>query len=89
MRRSTRPGRGGLLAASALLAVLLPAVPTSAAESWPVPDQATIALDGLGFGHGRGLSQYGALGRGLEGQGYREIVEFYYPGPRGTGLAAR
>ncbi len=84
MRRSIRPDHTALVAASMLLALLLPTLPASAAaesaESWPVPDQATIALDGLGFGHGRGLSQYGALGRGRDGQGYRDIVEFYYPG---------
>ena len=80
MTRPTRPHRTALLTASVLLAALLPAFPAAAAdEPWPVPDQATIALDGLGFGHGRGLSQYGALGRGLDGQGYRDIVEFYYP----------
>ena len=45
-----------------------------------MPDDATITVDGLGFGHGRGLSQYGALERGKAGQAYREIVDFYYPG---------
>ena len=83
MTRSTRPDRTVLVTASVLLALLLPTLPASAAapaaESWPVPDQATIALDGRGFGHGKGLSQYGALGRGRAGHGYRDIVEFYYP----------
>ena len=45
-----------------------------------MPGDASITVDGLGFGHGRGLSQYGALARGRAGQDYREIVDFYYPG---------
>jgi SpoIID/LytB domain protein len=64
----------------ALLAVLAPLAPASADAPWTVPDDATITIDGLGFGHGRGLSQYGALERGKAGQAYREIVDFYYPG---------
>lgn len=64
-----------------LVAALVPAVPAVAAdEPWTVPDNATITIDGLGFGHGRGLSQYGALGRGRAGHGYESIVKFYYPG---------
>ena len=32
------------------------------------------------------MSQYGAEGAGRQGLGYREIVEFYYPGTKwGTG----
>ena len=64
----------------ALLAALAPAAPAAADDPWTVPDDATIAVDGLGFGHGRGLSQYGALERGKAGQTYRDIVDFYYPG---------
>lgn len=57
--------------------------PANAADQvWPVPPSATITIDGKGFGHGRGLSQYGALGRAQDHQTYREIVRFYYPGTR-------
>ncbi len=63
-----------------LAAVLVPAGAASADPPWQVPDDATITIDGLGFGHGRGLSQYGALGRGRAGQAYGGIVDFYYPG---------
>ncbi len=34
---------------------------------------------GAGFGHGRGLCQWGAIGQSLEGVGYEEILRFYYP----------
>lgn len=76
----------------ALLAVLLGAVglpvamaasPTAQAapaERWSVAGQTTITVAGQGYGHGRGMSQYGAEGAARQGLGYREIVEFYYPG---------
>jgi len=35
---------------------------------------------GSGWGHGVGLSQYGALGQALEGKGWQDIVAHYYPG---------
>ena len=34
---------------------------------------------GAGFGHGRGMCQWGALGLALSGANYREILRFYYP----------
>lgn len=39
-----------------------------------------IALRGVGWGHGVGLCQMGALGMALEGIHYREILSHYYPG---------
>jgi stage II sporulation protein D len=33
-----------------------------------------------GYGHGVGMSQYGANGMAKEGSGYREILSHYYPG---------
>jgi stage II sporulation protein D len=33
-----------------------------------------------GSGHGVGLCQWGARGRALAGQGYRDILAHYYPG---------
>lgn len=41
------------------------------------PDK--IVLEGLGFGHGVGMSQYGAKHRAEAGQRYQEILSFYYP----------
>ncbi|MEU8223230.1 SpoIID/LytB domain-containing protein [Kribbella sp. NPDC048915] len=35
---------------------------------------------GRGFGHGRGLSQYGAQGAALAGKSAQQILDFYYPG---------
>jgi stage II sporulation protein D len=39
-----------------------------------------LAVTGRGFGHGIGLSQYGAKGRAEAGQSAQRIVQVYYPG---------
>ncbi|MGM0843745.1 MAG: SpoIID/LytB domain-containing protein [Bacillota bacterium] len=36
-------------------------------------------IAGRGFGHGIGMSQYGAYAMGKAGKGYQEILDFYYP----------
>ena len=40
----------------------------------------TYYFEGKGFGHGVGLSQYGALEMSRQGYSYRDILTFYYPG---------
>ena len=61
-----------------LVATAAPA--TAATDVWDVPHSATITVDGHGHGHGRGMSQDGAADRAEAGQGYRDILGFYYPG---------
>ena len=34
---------------------------------------------GAGFGHGRGLCQWGAIGMALKNYPYKDILGFYYP----------
>jgi stage II sporulation protein D len=58
------------LAALASLAAFAPAA--DAAVSWVV--------HGRGFGHGVGMSAYGAYGYALHGKGYRFILGHYYTG---------
>ncbi len=53
-----------LLATAALLA------PAAAEGSWEIK--------GRGFGHGVGLSQYGAYGFARHGRNYRQILDHYY-----------
>jgi stage II sporulation protein D len=74
--------RSLLVSACALAAALVTVVapPAQAVDSWDVPRQAEITIKGHGYGHGRGMSQYGAEGAAREGLGYRRIAEFYYPG---------
>ena len=40
----------------------------------------TITVSGWGFGHGVGMSQYGAKGRADAGATAADILSFYYPG---------
>ena len=37
-----------------------------------------ILLRGGGFGHGIGMSQYGAKGMAEAGHSYKEIIDYYY-----------
>lgn len=63
-----------LLRTLLLATLLLGATATSAhAES-------RLTIRGAGFGHGVGMSQYGALGFAQKGAGYREILRHYYTG---------
>jgi stage II sporulation protein D len=39
-----------------------------------------LELAGVGYGHGVGLCQWGAIGRARAGQDYRTILRTYYPG---------
>jgi stage II sporulation protein D len=65
--------RKTLLACLASLLALLSFAPAGAASvSWVVR--------GHGFGHGVGMSQYGAYGYALHGKGYRFILTHYYSG---------
>lgn len=54
------------------------AVPVN--QSRAVPPTATLTFTGHGFGHGVGLSQYGARGAARAGLGVNQILAFYYPG---------
>ncbi|WP_370247033.1 SpoIID/LytB domain-containing protein [Nocardioides sp.] len=68
---------GVLLAVIALLAGAL--APARAAER-PEPRRAEgLQVRGNGFGHGHGLSQWGAYFRAKAGQSDQQILRFYYP----------
>src|SRR4051794_16971810 len=45
-----------------------------------------FTIRGAGFGHGVGMSQYGAYGYALQGATYRQILAHYYTG---TALGAQ
>ena len=60
----------------ALLLNLLPVPPALAAR--------TVTITGGGWGHGMGMSQYGAYGRAKQGQGPQAILEHYYSGSQVT-----
>ncbi len=41
--------------------------------------KSSVWFEGRGWGHGVGLCQWGARGRALAGQSYKQILETYYP----------
>src|SRR5689334_14718908 len=50
------------------------------AQVFPVPPNGEFTLRGHGWGHGHGMSQYGAYGAAkVRGLTYQQILDFYYP----------
>ena len=70
------------LIAAALVVPLLssPTGAVSVSESFTVPATGSFTIVGHGFGHGHGMSQYGANGAALKGLKHEDILSFYYPG---------
>jgi stage II sporulation protein D len=62
-----------LLPSLVVVACLLPLGSAQAASS-------KFTIRGAGFGHGVGMSQYGAFGFAKNGTGYRDILAHYYTG---------
>ena len=46
----------------------------------PVPGEAVFLVSGHGWGHGVGMSQYGAYGMARDGKSYGQILAYFYPG---------
>ena len=68
------------------LGVLPGASPARADEVYPRPASGTVQIAGHGYGHGRGMSQYGAYGAAAQGVAWQQIVGRYYPGTTLTNL---
>lgn len=62
----------------------LPVDPAVEVVRWPSSGE--LVLEGRGYGHGRGMSQWGAYGAAASGLGYGRILAHYY---RGTSLERR
>ena len=45
-----------------------------------VPSSKSFTFKGHGYGHGIGMSQYGAEGAARDGKKYAAILDHYYPG---------
>src|SRR5256712_10115633 len=69
-----------LALASVLLLGTGPAAPARVAQAQPAVGTATFVVTGHGWGHGVGLSQYGAYGYAQKGFGYAKIVLHYFQG---------
>lgn len=80
-------GALGLAASLAGLALATTAPPALADErsvtvnqAFTVPANGSVPVTGKGYGHGHGMSQYGARGAARQGLTHQQILAFYYPG---------
>ena len=82
MRRRTCTTTSALAGLLSTLAVgLVAAAPPAAAEEvLERPASGVWAVEGRGWGHGRGMSQWGAQGAASQGVSAEQIVSTYYPG---------
>lgn len=62
------------------VATLAPRPTPTATPAGPTQLGTSITFHGRGWGHGVGMSQYGARGRALEGQSAEAILAHYYQG---------
>ncbi len=88
MRRPSRTAwtaLAGLLASGAL--VVGGAAPAAAEDVAERPSDGVFTVEGHGWGHGRGMSQWGAQGAASQGVSADTIVSTYYPGTARTVLA--
>lgn len=67
-----------ILAVSATALVALTSVALAPAQA--ADTAADVTLHGVGYGHGVGMSQYGAKVRAEQGAGPQQILAHYYPG---------
>jgi SpoIID/LytB domain protein len=80
-RRLQRRGAAVLGAVALALPFLLAAAtPAAAAETYLRPASGVYPIDGRAYGHGHGMSQYGAKGAAEAGLTWPQIMAFYYPG---------
>jgi len=71
----------GIGLAALLTTSLLRPVPASA-DSAVSPRSGSFTISGAGWGHGWGMSQYGAYGAATKGLTWRQILAFYYQGTK-------
>jgi stage II sporulation protein D len=74
---------------AALVTSSVPAGGVEVNQSFVVPAGRSVVLVGHGFGHGHGMSQYGAQGAAKRGLTYRQIIDFYYPGTAWSEVTGR
>ncbi|GAA3620749.1 SpoIID/LytB domain-containing protein [Microlunatus ginsengisoli] len=77
-------GTAAMVASAALVAP-----PAAVADSAVAAAAGSFTVRGSGFGHGWGMSQYGAYGAAVKGQRWQQILAFYYPGTTRSTLSQR
>lgn len=89
MRSRTPRLAGALLATAALLAPAAPAGAAATDAEVLLGSSTSLKVTGHGWGHGHGMSQWGAKGAAAAGASYGTILAFYYPGTRLTSMAGK
>ena len=86
--KTNRPARtlasaaAGLVALAGLGFASTPSAQAATASTAVAPLNQTVTITTAGWGHGRGMSQYGAWGAAKQGLKYDAILAFYYPGTK-------
>jgi stage II sporulation protein D len=62
--------------------LVLASTPGASAEEIDATGVTKWKVTGHGWGHGHGMSQYGAKGAAEQGVGWKQILAFYYPGTK-------
>jgi SpoIID/LytB domain protein len=79
-----------VLSAGSAASAQAASVCTGTCFSAPAGSGALFVFSGHGWGHGVGMSQYGAYGYALHGASYQQILDHYYPGTTlGPGTGAK
>ena len=90
-RRLLSPSTGGactaaLLAGAVTVTVAGQSPAAATGETYVRPASGVWLVEGRGYGHGRGMSQWGARAAAVAGLGGERILAFYYPGTVRTGI---
>jgi SpoIID/LytB domain protein len=67
-------------AAPTLMSSVTHASTTTSSSNTTTPSNGRVTVQGHGYGHGIGMSQYGAQGAARQGVMYDQILATYYPG---------
>ncbi len=76
--RNQRLGLRIVASFSGVAALMLGAALPASADDAITPTDQQVVINGAGWGHGKGMSQYGAYGAAKAGLTYDQIVAFYY-----------
>ena len=68
---------------------VLPASPAAAEEVYNRPSDGVFRVEGHGWGHGHGMSQWGAEGAARQGVTFTKILDAYYQGTTQATVATR
>jgi stage II sporulation protein D len=69
-----------LLAVFAIAAAVAATASAQSPQPMAAYGEALFVVSGRGYGHGVGMSQYGAYGQAKAERSYEEILSYYYPG---------